>query len=75
MGAGQAGTLDIPKEQLRAFDAIKGELDPDKAIALVGDFAGKYPESPLLSYVYSYGAMLINKRVMRTKPSSTLKKA
>jgi len=56
MGAGQAGTLDIPKEQLRAFDAIKGELDPDKAIALVGDFAGKYPEIPLLSYVYSYGA-------------------
>jgi len=56
MGAGQAGTLDIPKEQVRAFEAIKGELDPDKDIALVADFARKYPESPLLSYVYSYGA-------------------
>jgi tetratricopeptide (TPR) repeat protein len=56
MGQGQAGTLDIPKEQAQAFDAIKGELDPDKAIALVTDFAGKYPESPLLTYVYSYGA-------------------
>ena len=56
LGPGQAGTLDIPKEQVQAFDAIKSELDPDKAIALVGDFAGKYPESPLLSYVYSYGA-------------------
>jgi tetratricopeptide (TPR) repeat protein len=56
MGQGQAGTLDIPKEQAQAFDAIKGELDPDKAIALVADFAGKYPDSPLLTYVYSYGA-------------------
>src|SRR5208337_4866244 len=56
MGQGQAGTLDIPKEQAQAFDVIKGELDPDKAIALVADFAGKYPESPLLTYVYSYGA-------------------
>ncbi|MGB7593283.1 MAG: hypothetical protein WBO19_18785, partial [Terriglobia bacterium] len=56
MGAGQAGTLEIPKEQVRAFDDIKGELDPDKALALVADFARKYPESPLLSYVYSFGA-------------------
>jgi tetratricopeptide (TPR) repeat protein len=56
MGPGQAGTLDIPKEQAQAFDAIKGELDPDKAIALAADFARKYPESPLLSYVYSYSA-------------------
>jgi tetratricopeptide (TPR) repeat protein len=56
LGPGQAGTLDIPKEQVQAFDAIKGELDPDKAIALAGDFAGRYPESPLLTYVYFYGA-------------------
>ncbi|MGA9054946.1 MAG: hypothetical protein WB763_00385 [Terriglobia bacterium] len=56
MGPGQAGTLDVPKEQVQAFEAIKGELDPDKAIALVGDFVRKYPESILLSYVYSYGA-------------------
>ena len=56
MGLGQGGAVDIPKEQVQAFDAIKSELDPDKAIALVGDFASKYPQSPLLSYVYSYGA-------------------
>ena len=56
MGPGQAGTLDIPKEQVQAFDAIKSELDPDKAIALVEDFAKKYPDSPLLPYVYSFGA-------------------
>jgi len=56
MGAGQAGALEIPKEQVQAFEAIKGELDPDKAIALVQDFATKYPDSQLLSYVYSFGA-------------------
>jgi hypothetical protein len=56
MGPGQAGTLDIPKEQVHAFDAIKGELDPDKAIALTEDFAKKYPDSALLPYVYAYGA-------------------
>jgi hypothetical protein len=56
IGPGQAGTLDIPKEEVQAFDAIKGELDPDKVIALAADFARKYPESPLLSHVYSYSA-------------------
>ena len=45
-----------PCRASQAFDAIKSELDPDKAIALVDDFAKKYPESPLLSYVYSLGA-------------------
>jgi hypothetical protein len=56
MGPGRAGTTDIPKEQVQAFEVIKSELDPDKTIALMGDFVGKYPQSPLLSYVYSYGA-------------------
>ena len=56
MGPGQAATMDIPKEQAQAFDAIKTELDPDKAIALAADFAKKYPDSPLLTYVYTYGA-------------------
>jgi hypothetical protein len=55
MGPGQAG-MDFPKEQARAFEAIKSELDPDKAIALVEDFATKYSASQLLSYVYAYGA-------------------
>jgi len=57
MGQGPtAGTVDLPKEQVQAYNAIKGELDPDKAIALVNDFSTKYPDSPLLSYVDSYGA-------------------
>jgi tetratricopeptide (TPR) repeat protein len=56
MGPGQAGVQGIPKEQTEGYDAIRGELDPDKAIAMVEDFAKKYPDSPLLSYVYSFGA-------------------
>jgi tetratricopeptide (TPR) repeat protein len=56
MGPGPAGAQSIPKEQAQAYDAIKTELDPDKAIAMVDDFAKKYPDSPLLSYVYSFGA-------------------
>jgi tetratricopeptide (TPR) repeat protein len=56
MGPGQAGTIDIPKEQVQAFDTIRGELDPDKAIALAEDFARKYPDSALLSSVYFFEA-------------------
>jgi len=55
MGPGQ-GVQSIPKEQALAFDGIKVELDPDKAIPLVDDFAKKYPDSILLSYVYAFGA-------------------
>ncbi len=50
------GVQSIPKEEAQGFDAIKVELDPDKAIALVDDFTKKYPNSVLLSYVYSFGA-------------------
>jgi tetratricopeptide (TPR) repeat protein len=56
LGAGPGGVQDIPKEQAQGYDVIKSELDPDKAIALVEDFAKKYPNSPLLTYVYSFGA-------------------
>jgi tetratricopeptide (TPR) repeat protein len=56
LGPGQAGVQDVPKEQAQGYDAIKVELDPDKAVALADDFAKKYPDSPLLSYVYSFAA-------------------
>jgi tetratricopeptide (TPR) repeat protein len=56
LGSGQGGVKSIPKEEAQAFDAIKVELDPDKAIAMVDDFAKKYPNSIVLSYVYSFGA-------------------
>jgi len=42
--------------QARRFDAIMGESDPDRAVRLVNDFVRRYPDSPLLSYAYSYGA-------------------
>jgi len=53
---GQPGTQDVPKEQAQAYDALKTELDPDKAISMVNDFATKYPDSKMLTYVYSFGA-------------------
>jgi len=53
---GQGGSQNIPKEQAAAYDAIKSELDPDKAIAASDDFAKKYPDSPALTYVYSFEA-------------------
>jgi tetratricopeptide (TPR) repeat protein len=56
LGPGPAGVQQVPKEEVQGFDAIKVELDPDKAIALVNDFGKKYPNSLLLSYVYSFGA-------------------
>ena len=56
LGPSPAGAQDIPKDQARGFSAIVVELDPGKAIGLVDDFAKKHPSSPLLSYVYSFGA-------------------
>ncbi len=56
LGPSPAGVQDIPRDQARVFSAITSELDPDKAIALVDDFARKYPNSLLLSSVYSLGA-------------------
>jgi tetratricopeptide (TPR) repeat protein len=44
------------REQAPRFDAIKSELNPDKAIKLVNDFVRNFPNSALLSSVYSFGA-------------------
>ena len=55
MGSG-GGAQNISKEQGTAYNAIKTELDPDKAIAECSDFAQKYPDSPVLTYVYSFEA-------------------
>jgi tetratricopeptide (TPR) repeat protein len=51
-----AGAIEVPKEEETDFKAIQGETDPDKSIALCEDFAKKHPNSPVLSYVYSYEA-------------------
>ena len=46
----------IPPEEAQAWEAIRNELDPDKQIALANDFAQKYPDSPILTYVYAFEA-------------------
>jgi tetratricopeptide (TPR) repeat protein len=56
LGPGPAGVQQVPKEEAQALDAIKAEFDPDKTIAQVDDFAKKYPNSLLISYVYSFGS-------------------
>ena len=56
MTASPAGTVPIPPAQNQAYGAITTELDPDKVIAQADDFAKKYPDSPMLSYVYSFEA-------------------
>jgi tetratricopeptide (TPR) repeat protein len=56
LGPGEGGAQAVPKEQVQAFDAMRGELDPDKAVALAEDFTKKYPDSPLLPYAYFFAA-------------------
>ena len=47
-------------EESQAYQAMSSELtaglDPDKVISLAGDFEKKYPNSPVLSYVYTFEA-------------------
>lgn len=54
--AGGAAGPRIAPEEYQAFQGIRNELDPDKVINLVTDFETKYPNSPLLSYAYMFGA-------------------
>jgi tetratricopeptide (TPR) repeat protein len=56
MGPGEGGAQEFPKEQVQALDAIKSELDPERAIALAEDFSKKYPDSGLLPYAYFFEA-------------------
>jgi tetratricopeptide (TPR) repeat protein len=46
----------LPAEQEKAYTAIRNELDPSKQIALAEEFEKTYPDSPALSYVYSFEA-------------------
>ena len=54
-GLGVTGQT-LTAEESKDFTVIRNELDPDKAIVLVEDFAKKYPNSPVLSYAYSFEA-------------------
>jgi tetratricopeptide (TPR) repeat protein len=48
-----AGEIVIPPDQNTDFRAVQSELDPDKCITLAEDFAKKYPQSTVLSYIYA----------------------
>ena len=56
LGPSSVGAQNVRSEEARPFSAILTELDADKSIKLVDDFAKRYPDSPLLSMVYSFGA-------------------
>ena len=43
-------------QQVKDAQAVQNELDPDKQLQLVNDFATKYPDSPYLSDMYFFGA-------------------
>ncbi len=46
----------ISPAETQAFQAIEHELDPDRQIQLANAFATKYPNSPLLTFVYAFEA-------------------
>jgi tetratricopeptide (TPR) repeat protein len=55
-GITAGGGLALTAEEGKDFTAIRNELDPDRTISLVEDFAKKYPNSPALSYAYGLEA-------------------
>jgi len=50
------GGPSITPEESTDFESIRNELDPDRAIQMATDFEAKYPNSPLLSWVYTFAA-------------------
>jgi tetratricopeptide (TPR) repeat protein len=46
----------ITPDERNAYSAIQHEIDPARQSQMVDDFAKKYPNSPLLSDVYFFGA-------------------
>ncbi len=48
----QGGGLVGSPEEMQAFQAVQNELDPDRKLQMVNDFAQKYPNSKVLTYVY-----------------------
>jgi tetratricopeptide (TPR) repeat protein len=55
-GAMGMGAPVLSSAEGRDFNAIRDELDPDKAIALSEDYLKKYPNSAALTYVYAFEA-------------------
>ena len=51
-----AGTVQLSAAETKDFNALKDELDPDKAISLAEAYLKQYPQSQVLSYIYSFEA-------------------
>lgn len=49
---GPAGTIKTSADEMKDFMGLQNELDPDRKIQLVKDFAQKYPKSGVLTYAY-----------------------
>ncbi len=50
--------IEVAPDVKLAFMGIQNELDPARQLSLVTDFEQKFPDSPVLSYVLTYGARL-----------------
>ena len=48
--------LEATYDEAVAYQTIQNELDPDKCLQMVADFEKRYPNSQLLSHVYTQGA-------------------
>jgi tetratricopeptide (TPR) repeat protein len=51
-----SGQVVVPAEETADLKALQTELDPDKGIALAEAYVKKFPQSPVLTYVYAYEA-------------------
>jgi len=51
-----AGGPQVSAEEATAYNKLKSERDPDAMIKNAGDFAQKFPKSPLLTYAYAIEA-------------------
>lgn len=57
--AGRAPKVDghtVTPEEMKEFEAVQNELSPDVGLQLANEFEKKYPNSPLLTYVYALAA-------------------
>jgi tetratricopeptide (TPR) repeat protein len=54
--AASAGIPTVTPEEARDLQALRQELDPDRAIQLANEFEQKYPNSPVLSWAYTFAA-------------------
>jgi tetratricopeptide (TPR) repeat protein len=52
MSASNTTRASVSPEESQAFQSIQNELDPDRKMQFVNDFATKFPNSTLLTYAY-----------------------